>query len=449
MQNDDIIRKLRAISETNVNGYTEENVKIRVVIKMLEILGHRDALDLEHSYGTDTPDIIITGLERPIIIEVKGANEKLTSYISQIQRYSYNLDSSLSIITNGNLFYFFSPFWDRKNFEVRLVLSFYLKELGNEMIAERVKSLLWRDLGFKQLVENRRKLEDTIVNTEEKINECKMKISKLTNEEKSLTEKYPKIAELKDHIEFLEPKVKSEIESFSNIKKQIGDLEEQISALKKQIPSIGIYELNKIEQRAERVQPLQIGPTENFSEGISDEVINIIGLQRGKQIILCKTHEKKNKYIFLLPKTSIQSDFEPSETGRKLMSVPISSDTSKYVAKIDYLPIPGKNKEFWQELYNEGEFELWDIDRGPYKYFTRSSKSKMLLWIFRVYEMSFEIKKDLDFIRFPMGHAKLINPETLKKIQSGFNEGKFSPVLRDDEFEKRTNKIQEIARKYS
>ena len=127
----------------------------------------------------------------------------------------------------------------------------------------------------------------------------------------------------------------------------------------------------------------------------------------------------------------------------------ISSDTSKYVTKIEYLHIPGKNKEFWQELSNEGEFELWDIDRGPIKYFTKSTEKKMLLCIFRVYEMPFEIKKDVDFTRGPRGNNKIINPETLKKIQSGFDEEKFSPVLRDDEFEKRTRKIREIAGKYS
>lgn len=55
MQNDNIIRKLRELSEMNVGGYTEENVKYRVVIRILEILGHRDALDMEHRYGTDKP----------------------------------------------------------------------------------------------------------------------------------------------------------------------------------------------------------------------------------------------------------------------------------------------------------------------------------------------------------------------------------------------------------
>jgi len=448
MQNDDIVRKLQGISEMDVNGYTEENIKIRVVIKMLEILGHKDFLDLEHSYDTDMPDIIITGLERPIIIEVKGANSTLTSHIAQIKRYSYNLDACLSIITNGHRFYFFSPFWDRKKFEERLVLSFYLKELRNEMIAEKVKSLLWRDLGFKQLVENRRRLEGAIVNTEEKIKECKINLTQLSEEEKFLTKKYPKITELKDHIEFLETKVKSDIESFSNIKNQIGDIKEQIRTLKKRIPSLG-NELNKTEQKIKGVQSFEPPQTNFFYEGIAVEWINIIALQQGLQIILCKKHEKKNKYIFLIPKTSFKSNFEPSKTGLRLMRTPISIDYCKYVAKIEYLLVPGRNKNFLQELYDQDEFKLWDIDMGPYKYFNSNRNRKMLLWFLRVYEMPFVIKEGSDFIRQPRGNCKIINSVTLKKIQSSFSEGKFSPVLPDDEFKKRTNKIREIAQKYS
>ncbi len=84
MQKDEIINKLMAISDINVGGYNEENVKIHVVIKLLDILGHRDHLDMEHSYGANRPDIFIKGFEQPIIVEVKGANENL-----KIQEIAY------------------------------------------------------------------------------------------------------------------------------------------------------------------------------------------------------------------------------------------------------------------------------------------------------------------------------------------------------------------------
>lgn len=452
MQKDEIIQQLRAISNKNVNGYNEENVKIHVVIKLLETLGHSDDLDLEHSYGTDRPDIIIKGLEQPILIEVKGANENLTSHIPQIERYSYTLNSCLSILTNGNLFYFFSPFWRRNSFEERLILLFNLKELGNVEIAEKVISLLYRGIGFKQVPKNIEQMENEILNSEEKINEKQSNISDLKNKMKLLEEKYPNIEQMTEYIEYLDPKIKLEIENYLRIKGQIYDLKEKTRSLKKQIPYIETKPTKPTKRISgiEREQDYQRSKsTENFSMGISDEVINIRALRQGKQIILCKTNEKTNDHIFLLPKTSFQSHFEPSEIGRKLMDDPIENDTTKYIAKIKYLLIPGKNRGFWEKLYNEGEFNLWNIDNGPLRYFNRSKRSKMLLWILRVYEMPFEIKVESDFNRGPRGNASISNLETLKRIQSGFDNDEFRPVLTDDEFERRKKKITEIARKYS
>jgi hypothetical protein len=244
----------------------------------------------------------------------------------------------------------------------------------------------------------------------------------------------------------LKSETKAEIEFYLGIKIQINDIEEEIRLLRDQLPILNkLGETPEIRQSIRTPLTLEKG---NFSLGISDEVINIKALQNGIQIILCKTHEKANHYIFLIPKTSYQSDFEPSERGKQLMKDSIDKDTTKYVAKIEYLPIPGKNKKFWQELYNEKEFDIWNPDQ-PYKYFSRSKKSKMLLWILRVFEMPFEIRIGKDFSREPMGNAKISNSETLKRIQSGFDKGEFKPVQEDDEFERRKKKIMEIARKYS
>lgn len=186
-----------------------------------------------------------------------------------------------------------------------------------------------------------------------------------------------------------------------------------------------------------------------FSMGISDEVINIRALQNGQQIILCENIEKSSRYIFLVAKSSFASDFEPSEEGRKLMHNPIvESYSTRYVAEINYLPIPGKNRSFWEELYDGQEFNLWSIDSGPLKYFNRSQRKKMLLWIFRVYEMPFEIKAKVDFKPPHMNNTSICNPDTLKKIQSGFDNGQFTPVLSAADFERRATRIKEIADKY-
>ena len=255
MQKDEIVKRLMELSDKNIgniNGYTEENVKIHVVIKLLEILGHSDHLDLEYSYGTNRPDIFIKEFEMPILIEVKGANIDIDSHIQQIYNYSYDMDSLLSVLTNGNLFYFFSPFWKRKSFEDRLILSFSLEDLRKEEIANKVISLLYRDrdIDFKQISKNVEILENGILAKEEEIDKKQKDISYLENKVKSIKEKYPNIEELKNNVEYLEQKIKSEIQEFLSINEQISELKEAIGRLRKQIPS---FRLNKMRQKGEKI----------------------------------------------------------------------------------------------------------------------------------------------------------------------------------------------------
>lgn len=219
----------------------------------MKILGHADHLDLEHTYHTDRPDIFIKGFEMPILIEVKGANEDIDLHIPQIKKYSYNLDSLLSILTNGNLFYFFSPFWKRKSFGERLILLFSLEDLRNEEIANKVISLLNRDLDFKQISKNIEQMESGILAKEKEINEKQSNISDLENKVKSIGEKYPDIEQLKKHVEYLDQKIKSEIQDYLRIKEQISEHKNEIDRLKKQIPSIRLNKIIKMPESGNQI----------------------------------------------------------------------------------------------------------------------------------------------------------------------------------------------------
>jgi len=448
MQNDEIVQQLMALSDKTVDGYNEENVKIHIVIKLLNVLEHSDNLDLEHNYGTNRPDIIINGLEMPIIIEVKGANENINLHIPQIQKYSYDMNSCLSILTNGKTFYFFSPFWKQKSFENRIILSLSLEDFRYEESAKIVMSLLHISLDFKQISKNIEHIEKEILTKKEKVKVNNNRISELKNNLELLLQKYPTIEELIKHIDYLDTETKIEIENYLSIEDEIRAIESEKQLLKKQIPVIrgskqpSIVWQKKYESREKR-------SATNFSMGIADEVINVRALQQGKQIILCKNHEKSNNFVFILPKTTFKSEFKPSKTGHMLMNGPIECNTTKYVAKIEYLPVPGTKKGFWQDLYDEKEFNLWDIEDGPLKYFNGSDRSKMLFWIFRVYEMPFEMKINEDFKPPHMLNSSIINPDILKKIQSGFNNGDFTPVLTEDEFERRKKKITQIIDKWN
>lgn len=276
MQKDEIVKRLMELSDKNIgniNGYNEENVKIHVVTELLKILGHSGHLDLEHTYGTDRPDIFIKGFDMPILIEVKGANIDIDSHIPQIYNYSYNMDSVLSILTNGNLFYFFSPFWKRKSFEDRLILSISLEDLRKEEIANKVISLLYRDrdIDFKQISKNIEILENEILTKEEEIDKIQMDISDLENKVLSIKEKYPNIEELKRHVDYLDQKIKLEIQEFLNINEQIYELKEKSVRLRKQIPSIGLNK-RRANGGGTGVETNDSGTEENFLISIPKEI---------------------------------------------------------------------------------------------------------------------------------------------------------------------------------
>ncbi len=255
MQKDEAVKRLKELADKNIkniNEYNEENVKIHVVNELLRILGHSDYLDAEHAYGTDRPDIFIKGFEMPILIEVKGANEDIDTHISQIRKYSYNMDSLLSILTNGRLFYFFSPFWKRKSFNERLILSFGLENLLNEDSANKVISLLNRDLGFKQISKNIEQMESGILAKEKEINDKQSKIAELENRVKLIAKNYPDIEQLKKYVEHLDPKTKSEVQAYLHIKEQISESMDEIGRLSKQIASIRPNKIIKMPESGDR-----------------------------------------------------------------------------------------------------------------------------------------------------------------------------------------------------
>ena len=91
-----------------------------------------------------------------------------------------------------------------------------------------------------------------------------------------------------------------------------------------------------------------------------------------------------------------------------------------------------------------------EIESGPLRYFTRTDipKSRQYLWLFRVYKMPFTIELGKDFAR-QRDNLKLINFEKLDKIQKEFDKGNCEPVLSDNEYNNRKNKIVEVVKAFS
>lgn len=186
---------------------------------------------------------------------------------------------------------------------------------------------------------------------------------------------------------------------------------------------------------------------DDFRLGHLNDLVNIRALQKGFQICLCRGARKSNDRIFLFKPTNPYSVYTMSENATRLLLDPIDHHVTQYVAEIDeYLEIPGRNPRFWEALYDEGEFNLWDIDDGPLAYF--EDKRTMLLWILRVYKMPFEIYKGEDFKWISHVNGRIIDEETLKRIQNGFRNHEFKPVLTDAKFERKKEKIIKIANRY-
>jgi hypothetical protein len=188
----------------------------------------------------------------------------------------------------------------------------------------------------------------------------------------------------------------------------------------------------------------------DFSDGVVEELLNYIALSQGTTIMTCKTWEKpkQNRRIFLLPKQS-PSDYSPSIMGRELLEKyrHIQKDGTRYIAEIkEVLEVPGKNLQFWKELCNIKEFDIWKPEE-PHRLFSLNTRrNKSVIWILLVYRMPFDIVKGIDFEQ-QRHHAWITNDETLSKIQEGFALREFTSVCPD--FERRMMEIKAIVDKYT
>jgi len=194
----------------------------------------------------------------------------------------------------------------------------------------------------------------------------------------------------------------------------------------------------------------------DIRDGIIDEVINIRALGEGDQIALCKTHERlwEHSHIFLASKNTFDSDFIPSEKGRRWMYYPITEhETVEYLARIvEVLRVPGLNRNFWEDLNAIGVYDHWDIAGGTMRYFDpgRTKKSKHLLWLLRVYKITppeFALQKGVDFVKH--GRSYRIKDTALTSVQERLEQATIKPVISDVKFNQRREKIKAIVGKYT
>jgi hypothetical protein len=96
------IRSLKEIASWKKKeiGYTEENVKIKVVVPLLIGLGHRiTQLDFEH-HGID---IFLKDLppECQVIVETKSLGQDFEIHLPQLRKYAEQTNALFAVISNG------------------------------------------------------------------------------------------------------------------------------------------------------------------------------------------------------------------------------------------------------------------------------------------------------------------------------------------------------------
>jgi len=125
-------------------GESEEDVKVRFVVPLLHALGHTK-LRFEHK-GIDV--LLKTGLPRgsAVVVETKRPDASLDAHLEQIERYSFEARSMLSVLTNGRVLRVYAPFWNRAaTFAETLVWEFPRRGLAQFRHTEALASVLSRD----------------------------------------------------------------------------------------------------------------------------------------------------------------------------------------------------------------------------------------------------------------------------------------------------------------
>lgn len=167
------IERIAKLKETDI-GPTEENVKQKVIVPLLELLGHRRE-NLEFEYRTRRGgriDIFIKNVPRDckVIIDAKNHNENLDSHIEQIKEYTFDEDALLAVIANGTEIRIYSPLRGVA-FAGCLLRSFKREDLGKDVVWKMLSDLLHNDnlqdrSVLKRIDEREREIRDALVNEE-------------------------------------------------------------------------------------------------------------------------------------------------------------------------------------------------------------------------------------------------------------------------------------------
>jgi hypothetical protein len=215
MEIEQVIERITKLRQSDI-GPTEENVKQKVIVPLLELLGHKRE-DLEFEYRTRRGgkiDIFIKNVpaDCKVIVDTKNYNENLSDYVEQIKEYTFDEAALLTIIANGTEIRIYSPLRGVA-FERSLLYSLKRQDLGEESAWKILSDLLHNDNlqnrnVLKKLDEREREIKDAMTNEERIRKEYDSKIEGIDSD---IETKEEEIEQLKTEREKLGKEAKAKI----------------------------------------------------------------------------------------------------------------------------------------------------------------------------------------------------------------------------------------------
>ncbi len=205
------IERIAKFKESDI-GPTEENVKQKVIVPILELLGHKRE-DLEFEYRTRSGgkiDVYIKNVptDCKVIIDTKNYSENLNDYIEQIKNYTFDEGALIAVIANGTEIRIYSPLRGVA-FERSLLYSIKRQDLNKESVWQILSDLLHNDRLQKR-------------NVFKKIDERELEIKKAMSDEERLKQEYDnKIEGINSDIETKEEEIEELKIERENLAKEV------------------------------------------------------------------------------------------------------------------------------------------------------------------------------------------------------------------------------------
>ena len=127
--NSDQLRTLAQLQPADI-GRSEEDVKQKFLVPLLEALGHEKRnLDFERTGRAGRPDVVIRG--SGVVVDTKAYGENLDQHLVQLGNYAVHNGALIAVITNGEEVRLYSPLRGI-SFERSLLYSVRREDMGSK-----------------------------------------------------------------------------------------------------------------------------------------------------------------------------------------------------------------------------------------------------------------------------------------------------------------------------